>query len=459
MDLGMNPVCYNLAYLDRILSLAGLCLHGLLPQQYDWDTMVRGELSSRMSNQRIPIQLKRPFDQIGDSSAASSSSISRAFSSSDIGLDSIYSDDLFEDTTPSGDRGDLRDDDNYGGISMKLVWPTKEPAQRLDLVLHESQPGNKVPVPIPREDIHMNVLKNMTHAELVTFASRQAAQLRTKDEQLKECRKRLKSDKQRLRRLESTHQKLKDKYSILKNPQLEDLDVFRGRVRKLSWRGSISLGLRKAMAIASATMFPHAALLDTSRNTVTRCEVLADAFLIARSVLFNRLLRCMLQYIATTQRNNRTASAAGAGDVGGARNQTQSNQCEERALVPFEDPGCPTLNESQPQPQPYSVVGMNNTPDAFPLTVFTPHDSAMCRDLGLPDHDMHSKASPLMSCESDRTSSFALGCSSFCGDATNSSIWQRQKLQGLLTISAIMVNHEHLSGCVYDKAFKRLKAM
>ena len=211
MDLGTNSVWYNLAYLDRILNLAGLCLHGLLPQLYDWDTMVRGELSSRMPNQRIPTQLKRPFDQIGDSSA-SSSSIGRAFSSSDIGHDSIYSDGLFEDTVPSGDAGDRPDDDNrnHGDIGMKLVWPTTEPAQRLDLVLRERQPGNRLAHPIPCQDIHMNVLNNMTHAELVMFASRQAVQLKTQDEQLKECRKRLKADKQRLRRLESTHQKLKE---------------------------------------------------------------------------------------------------------------------------------------------------------------------------------------------------------------------------------------------------------
>ncbi|CAJ1440642.1 unnamed protein product [Effrenium voratum] len=52
-----------------------------------------------------------------------------------------------------------------------------------------------------------------------------------------------------------------------------------------------------------------------------------------------------------------------------------------------------------------------------------------------------------------------MGLTYFSGDATNSSIWQRQKLQGLEASSAVLVDQKALASCNYASAFSTLSCM
>ena len=54
---------------------------------------------------------------------------------------------------------------------------------------------------------------------------------------------------------------------------------------------------------------------------------------------------------------------------------------------------------------------------------------------------------------------FSIGSTFWCGDATNSSIWKRQKLQGMLLSSSFMTNWAALSREEYTSAFTTMKSM
>eukprot|EP00435_Cladocopium_sp_Y103_P040918 s3058_g11.t1 len=53
----------------------------------------------------------------------------------------------------------------------------------------------------------------------------------------------------------------------------------------------------------------------------------------------------------------------------------------------------------------------------------------------------------------------SLGTTFFCGDATNSSIWQKQKVQGLLVSTSLITNWKALEETWYDDAFIGMTAM
>ena len=52
-----------------------------------------------------------------------------------------------------------------------------------------------------------------------------------------------------------------------------------------------------------------------------------------------------------------------------------------------------------------------------------------------------------------------VGSTFWSGDATNSSIWKRQKLQGLEVRSTLLVNRRALGDELYDQAFRIMKSM
>ena len=90
------------------------------------------------------------------------------------------------------------------------------------------------------------------------------------------------------------------------------------------------------------------------------------------------------------------------------------------------------------------------------------HDDALCRDLQLPLlGSVLSARSPMVSSITNQegTTVFSLGATFWANDATNSSIWQRQKLQGLMVHSSIMVDWHALQREDYATAFRTLKAM
>ena len=73
----------------------------------------------------------------------------------------------------------------------------------------------------------------------------------------------------------------------------------------------------------------------------------------------------------------------------------------------------------------------------------------MSKDLGIPE-TLH---------ESVLSQPFFIAATYWAGDATNSNIWQRQKLQGLLAVSAFLTDLSKLRACAYDEAFIRIKCM
>ena len=445
---------YDLAHLENIMRAAGICLHSLLLPQ-DWDGMFRAELVNRACASGNPI--KRSFSQMTALSDAPSShpesadmgssgsggadvappmSLSGGSMSSETQMDEAFVARACSVSVAPTERSDLSTRSPYSERSvMQVLWPKN------DLQVVACPPD-----PAMQEANRLEHFKSMTHDELAANALRQAGQLANKENQLQSAKKKLKGDKQRLRRLQLAHNKLNEKVSQLKHPEMEDLAVYRGTERKLSWRGSISLGLRKAMATASATSFPHASLLDISRNTVVRCEVLVDAYLLSRSVMFHRMVAALLYIVASWQLWQEERAQ-----------KQQKVDC--RALVV-----CEAASDTAPDLLSSKLVANDQNDsgngDEQMEARFSTHDAAVCKDLGLPNvtGEGCDGARALLS-QFPHGKPFCLGATFFSGDATNSSIWQRQKLQGLLTTSALMVDWKQLEACCYEKALKRMKSM
>ena len=92
----------------------------------------------------------------------------------------------------------------------------------------------------------------------------------------------------------------------------------------------------------------------------------------------------------------------------------------------------------------------------------TSHDDAICVDLQLPVLGLSlSERSPMVSSTNEQAyiSAFSLGATFWANDATNSSMWQRKKLQGLLVHSSVMVDWSALLNENYVSAFRTHKAM
>ncbi len=107
-------------------------------------------------------------------------------------------------------------------------------------------------------------------------------------EKVEEQRDMLKSENRRLKREKAALlKKLED--AEKKNQVATSLQVSRIKI-KLTMRGFVALGIRKALALTSAIGFPLAALVDTSRWTVTRAEIATWAMLVARSRAFHAIL-------------------------------------------------------------------------------------------------------------------------------------------------------------------------
>ena len=201
---------------------------------------------------------------------------------------------------------------------------------------------------------------------------------------------------------------------------------------RFSIRGFLAMGIRKALALTSALGFPMAALVDVSRQTVTRSEVSVWTLLVARTGAFHELMRQRLRILAHMFANmQRQKSKTTTGGIGG----------EEVVLT--------------------SSSGKGDD-DSF--------DTAVAADLGFGDDSrcecsvaQNGAAYALGSGNEEPIKNedggsldgvFCLGGTAFAGDATNSGIWRRNKLQGLLLSSAFMTDARHLrSETEYLKAF------
>lgn len=221
--------------------------------------------------------------------------------------------------------------------------------------------------------------------------------------------------KKKLRLCQQENRRLRIKFEEMKNTAREKdqqaLAVTRKTV-KLTFSGSVAMGVRKALALTSAASFSLATLIDTSRWTVCRCEVIAWAVIIARAKRFHEsVYEQLVQLRQIELAVSKVSSAA-------------SHQSAE------------TSN--------YSCCSIVQAPAA--MSVFQTEKEAVLRDCGLA-----SRASSLVG--TGNHCSFVLGGTSFCGDATNSTIWKRQKLQGLEVVTMILKDPQAVATGRYAEAF------
>lgn len=432
--------------LPRILQAAGVQL-----MLADWPTRLANEIKRRQSLKRASssASVATSTENEGISSSASAAKLP---DTSHVPSDSI-------DSSMCGNTPDTHDEvqdgepgTNVDVVGIKIKWPT-QPTHNVPTVPHMglqlvdaaagSSPqqqqqqqwqqqvphgGRLRPCALARLNTRDQkvYLESLTKGDLVDLCMQQLARgskLKTKLEGVSRARK---VWSQSTRRLKKQVGKQKTQLKTLKTQdQDEDLQVKRKNCRKLTWKGLVSLGLRKGIALVSANSFPQASLVDVSRQSVCRAEILCGAYLIIRTHTFHRMMYSLLQKLASMQDPARSSDGRplDAGSADAPRFQLVSldpgSQVHEVPCLSQDDMICAELG-----------VPSSNDPQAFPNLIL-------------------------------RTSSnsISLGSTYFCGDATNSSIWQRQKLQGLMVKSSWVTNWTALERRQYDDAFTSQTAM
>ena len=205
---------------------------------------------------------------------------------------------------------------------------------------------------------------------------------------------------QQLKRLKRAHRSQSTRDSALSvsisNPNDDDraLQISTGKVR-LTKNGFVALGIRKALALSSAVAFPLAILMEVSRQTVCRAETSVWTMLVMRSAAFHKLMGdVFLRVVMMLKQKNMKSRVE----------PMESDTCQ-LPLLPLADVD-------------YAAIA--------------------ARDLGVPVP--HSTDENQLG-----DVSFFVGGAAFSGDATNSGIWRRNKLQGLILTSAFAVHPSRLS--------------
>ncbi len=281
------------------------------------------------------------------------------------------------------------------------------------------------------EEQYRHMLDSMSKHDLVGYTVRQYSMVTQQMHTIEHLRHEARMDKQRIRRLTQRLSNSKEKLLTSKNPEVTDLQVFRGKAKKLSWRGSISLGLRKAMAFVSASSFPMSSMMDIGRNTVIRCEILVNCYIMVRARFFHRIIFLLLDRVARVQDQDQPG-----------RPSTQSRSQSDM----------PDHSENQ------AALVVHSASMSLGLGTMS-HDDAICKDFDLPFLTTSLSACPPMTSSGYPTTIFSIGCTCFSGDATNASIWKRQKLQGLMVTTSVMVDWISLCQTKYRDAFKTMNWM
>ena len=220
----------------------------------------------------------------------------------------------------------------------------------------------------------------------------------------------------------------KETIQKLKSPSVTDaLQVKQPNMKRLTWRGMVVLGLRKGITLVSANSFPNASLIEVSRQSVLRAEILCGAYLITRAVMFHFFIYTLLHNVA----NHRTPTRGGhrEGNIGAPAGNVDDVNVANQIVLANEQP-------------------TNHTESTHS------QDQLMCKSLNIPPVDDITTFTRMIS-----TSGHCLGTTFFSGDATNASIWQRQKLQGLLVNTSQITDWTALSHEDYDHAFTGMTAM
>ena len=213
---------------------------------------------------------------------------------------------------------------------------------------------------------------------------------------------------------------------------------------RFTTRGYLAMGIRKALAITSALGFPMSALVDASRQTVVRCEVCVWSVLVARTGCFHEMIKHRLRALATIYACMKKAAAEqkGRSDINAthalvsAVQQTSGSELHDDISRFGEE----NVVSSDLGLVPSSADG--DGPSSSSSSVQDTVSRWFCTGSG----------GGVASEQLERV--FCLGGTAFAGDATNSGIWRRNKLQGLLLTAACMTDSVSLSHPTeYMKAF------
>ena len=256
------------------------------------------------------------------------------------------------------------------------------------------------------------------------------ARVESLESKLADTQVQLRKTRRQLKAREKECEKLQHKLNSKTTADDETLAVQKHSV-KLTDRGVIALGVRKSLALTSAIGFPLASLVDTSRQTVTRCEISVWATVCARTRAFMNLVYSRLE--------------------------ATSSVCKHvHALVDSQsDPTCLNVAEVQ---QSFFFANAETTLPDFPT-----EKEYLEQDLGFaPAYQLNSMLGGVTGLEIDFhiDSMYCMGGTFLSGDATNSSIWRQSKLQGLLVQSSLLTNIHALDNCTgYADAFSMHTAM
>ena len=283
-----------------------------------------------------------------------------------------------------------------------------------------------------------HVVRRMCAADMAkghpTFA---LAKLDKTTAELDESRKENKALKRKCKYLEQQVERLQQELSQ-KHTALE-IRKINNNVR-LSTQGTIALGIRKAISLTSSVGFPLAALVDCSRLTVVRAEVAVWSSLVGRSRVFHSLTYELLSRISklkgshartTSCSENHQHSALQSAHRSSGTNQSCSDDVH-LAIVPV------TVDDA--------ARFANKIAAASCLS----ETETIRQDFGLQIQEIQMALGK----------PYVLGATEFCGDATNSSIWQNSKLCGLLVTSLILHSPKSLElETTYRKAFAWLRTL
>ena len=186
-----------------------------------------------------------------------------------------------------------------------------------------------------------------------------------------------------------------------------DLEITKGKVR-LTKRGFVNMGIRKALALTSAVGFPLVTLTETSRQTVARSEAAVWSMLVIRTAVWHNCVFEALSRIAKFYRRCKRSTSNSSDHVDFALVDDQADQL---VLV--------TRDLLLPRPADWLVSSWAG-------------DSVV----------------------DENKPQFTLGGTALAGDATNSGIWRRNKLQSLFVTSAVMCDSGKLDSSVdWHEAF------
>ena len=435
----------DLQDVPRILQAAGVQL-----MLADWRTRLSNEIKRRQSLTRASSSASIATSTEADGTASSSASVAKQPNTSHGPSDSIESSMcVFEEgNTTDTDTHEVQDGDptaNADVVGITIKWPTHNvpndvPHMGLQLVdaaagssrqpQHQPQQpqqqvphGNRLrPCVLARLNTRDQkaYLESLTKDDLVHVCMQQIARgtkLETKVEGMSRARK---AWSQSTRRLKKQLDKQKAQMKTMKaEDQDDELQVKRKNSCKLTWKGLVSLGLRKGIALVSANSFPQASLVDVSRQSVCRAEILCAAYLIIRTHTFHQMMYYLLLKLASMQ-------------------------------DPAHSPdGRPPDADSADAPA-FQLVSLDPGSQAHEVPCLS-QDDMICAELGVPSTNDPQTFPNMLPRTSSK--SISLGSTYFCGDATNSSIWQCQKLQGLMVKSSWVTNWTALEQRHYDDAF------